>query len=428
MSRTSDAVVIGAGVMGCSIAYQLARRGLKVTVVEKGPAVACGSTGKSSAIIRQHYSNPETITMAYQGLQFFGHWQDFTGLKENRCGFKKTGCLMLFPSKDQTVESCLDLMKKIGVRVLALPLEVLKKEFPSFNFHRTRIDPDKLTHYAEVERLKLDELESASFEEESGYADPQGTTLDLMSAAQEHKAELLLNHQVIEIGQVNNQVKYIKTHRGETISTPVVVNAAGVWATEVNKLARVYLPLTIVPTRHQIVFRNWPTGTPSGRPETLHPVPVCGDLVNEIYFRPEGSGQILVGSLAAEDDRDYIENPDNYTEFADENFYRRKLIFLHNRIPMLESHPPGERISTAGLYDVTLLDWHPILDKTEVEGFYVAVGLSGHGFKLAPVMGIMMAKLITGITCPDQDTGVDISFFRANRPPIRANLAQGVIC
>ena len=135
-----------------------------------------------------------------------------------------------------------------------------------------------------------------------------------------------------------------------------------------------------------------------------------------IYFRPESAGQqIMVGSVTAEDEQEIIADPDNFKRVPDADFTQMKLAAFHHRIPSLE--PRGQVTGIAGLYTINREDVHPILGPSGVDGFWVANGFSGHGFKLAPAIGSMVAQAISGERT-DFDTDVPFDFFSAEREPI----------
>lgn len=412
MPKTKDAVVIGAGVIGASIAYQLALRGLKVIILEKNNQVAGESTGKSSAVIRQHYSNKETSTMAFEALQFFKNWQDFLKISKCRHSLKQVGVLWLMPQEDKTMEPCHQMLKEVGIKTDLLDSETLEKYFPDFLFCGNKLN------ISDPENHKCDEIKIASFEKEGGYLDPVGTTQDFAEAFKNLGSEISLDDEVLKINKSNNKIQSIESKKSGTIETKIIVNAAGPWAEKINNIAGFSLPNKLTVTRNQIVVKTHPEKLKSG-------LPVCGDLINEIYFRPEAESQILIGSIAPEDENDIIKNPDNYDDFADPKFRENKLHLLHHRIKTLKYK--GEITSYAGLYTCYDLDWHPVIDKTNIDGFYNAVGFSGHGFKLAPIVGIMMAKIITGINVPDINTSVDTKFFRRDREEIKTFLGGGVV-
>ncbi len=174
---------------------------------------------------------------------------------------------------------------------------------------------------------------------------------------------------------------------GTTISADLVVNAAGPWCNRLNELAGVDLRWTLTPTRVQTVYRSWPS--------ELGRLPIGADVSTGIYFRPESGGQqVLVGSVLAEDEEEIVADPDDFKRVPDADFTEMKLAAFHHRIPGLE--PRGEISGIAGLYTINREDVHPVVGPTGRDGFWVANGFSGHGFKLAPAIGSMVAQAVSG--------------------------------
>jgi glycine/D-amino acid oxidase-like deaminating enzyme len=170
------------------------------------------------------------------------------------------------------------------------------------------------------------------------------------------------------------------------------------------------LPWTLAPTRIQMLYVDRPAELPGDIPVTI-------DIVNGIYFRSQNRGQqIVVGSVLEEDEQEeVVADPDDFNRFADEDFTVAKLHALHHRLPTLPYH--GTRRGYCGLYTMNREGLHPIIGMTPLPGFIVANGFSGHGFKLAPAVGAMVARLITGNLC-DFNTGVSADFFAIDREPI----------
>jgi len=165
---------------------------------------------------------------------------------------------------------------------------------------------------------------------------------------------------------------------------------------------------TLTPTRIQTVYRSWPSD--------LGPIPAGADGSTGIYFRPESGGQqIMVGSVLAEDEEEIVSDPDDFKRVPDADFTELKLAAFHHRIPALEAR--GHVSGVAGLYTINREDVHPVLGPSDVDGFWVANGFSGHGFKLAPAVGSMVAQEITGVSM-EFDTDVPMSFFSVDREPI----------
>jgi glycine/D-amino acid oxidase-like deaminating enzyme len=152
-------------------------------------------------------------------------------------------------------------------------------------------------------------------------------------------------------------------------------------------------------------------------PELPGEIPVTADLEGGIYFRTQNRGQqLIVGSVLEEDEQEAVSNPDDFDRDADEDFRHVKLHILHHRLPGLAAH--GKVMGYSGLYTMNRDDVHPVVGATAVDGFWVANGLSGHGFKLAPAIGSMVAAALTGDRLAT-DTSIPIEFFAIDREPIR---------
>jgi sarcosine oxidase subunit beta len=173
-------------------------------------------------------------------------------------------------------------------------------------------------------------------------------------------------------------------------------------------MAGAELRWTLTPTRIQTVYRSWPAD--------MAPIPVGADASTGIYFRPESGGQqVMIGSVLGEDEEEIVDDPDDFRRGPDPDFTALKLAAFHHRVPELEAR--GKVSGIAGLYTINREDVHPVVGPSGVDGFWVANGFSGHGFKLAPAVGSMMAQEITG-TRMELDTDVPMSFFSVDREPI----------
>ena len=195
------------------------------------------------------------------------------------------------------------------------------------------------------------------------------------------------------------------------IDCGVIVNAAGPWCRAIFEMAGVNAHWPLVPTRIQIVHLTRP-------PEIVGDIPTCADPAGGIYFRPQNSGQqIVLGSVLEEDETEAVENPDDFAQYADDLFIMNKLHALQHRLPALKI--TGAPAGYSGLYTVNQSDVHPIVGETPVSGFYAANGFSGHGFKIAPAIGSMLACLITGKSADDFETEVGPGFLSFGRDPIK---------
>ncbi len=364
MSRTSDVVIVGAGIMGCSAAFQLARRRLRVTVIEKG-AIGGGSTGRSSAIIRQHYSNELTARMALHSLRVFQRYDDEVG---GECGFHRAGFVVIVPEKDRAgFEANIALQRDVGIETEVLSGDDLARLIPG---------------------LDASDAACAAYEPESGYADPHLTVNGYAAAARRLGARIELGTEVTGIRLTRGRVVGVDTP-AERYDAPIVVNCAGPWGAEVARLAGVTAP--IVSSRSQIAVFRRPPGLARN-----HPVVI--DFIHGTYFLPETGDLSLVGSIDPSEADDVVD-PDGYPEHADAGFIAEVGEGFVRRFPAMES--AESRGGYAGLYEVTP-DWHPIIDEAPPgSGSYICAGFSGHGFKLAPAVGVMIADLITGVQDPE---------------------------
>jgi sarcosine oxidase, subunit beta len=403
MTRTADVVVVGAGIIGSSIAYQLARHGAgDVVALDKGAGPAEGSTGASSSICRCRYTYPEVVRLAYHGLQAYGSWTEFTGLSQVRSGLQRVGVLWMMGETRDKVE--LDAGKLVsqgvGAEVIG-PADVME-QFPMLS---TCTAPFDLT--GEVEH-RCRPGEAFLFEAGGGYAEPVGANQDLIEATRAAGGSVEFGTRVVDVLKANGRVGGVRLGDGTHISAGLVVNAAGPWCNALNAFAGAELRWTLTPTRIQTVYRQWP--------ESLGALPVGADASTGIYFRPESAGQmVLVGSILAEDEEEIVADPDDFKQTADVDFTEIKLAALHHRVPGLEAR--GSVSGIAGLYTINREDVHPVVGPSGVDGFWVANGFSGHGFKLAPAIGSMLAQAVTGSTM-DFDTDVPMEFLSVDREPI----------
>jgi glycine/D-amino acid oxidase-like deaminating enzyme len=400
MMKTYDAIIIGGGIIGASCAFHLARRGVnKIAVLDKGPHVACGSTGKSSAVVRQGYTNYELIKLTVDSIQMFSNWSDWLKIKENRCGFSPVGVVWLLPGGGEPFPGSLEMFARAGAHAKLVDPTQLQQEYPSLNLCSRALS------------LEGEEHECASstkifWEPDAGFADPQGTTENLQEAGEALGAKFYFRHEVIKIDVASNSgFESIVCSNGATFSTPLLLNAAGPWCNRINDLLGVDFPMPPKPTRVEMAFRDLPA-------EVTGKVPVFFSAADEVYGRAEGHGQqLLIGSTSPEDETDYIKDPDNYDEGSTLEFRERMMHKLHHRFAMKTR---GAVRGYSGLYTVNTTDWHPIIDSLGPPGYFVAAGFSGHGFKLGPSIGGLIAQRMTEITLED-DCPVDVGLFAGNR-------------
>lgn len=399
-----DVVIAGAGIIGLSIAWQLARRSkLRIAVIEKGAAVGEGSTGASSAICRVRYSRDEMLRLARDGIQAYRHWGAFTRLGNPAADFHEDGVLWMPGGDREWAGREVQRMQGFGVAAEVLDDDDVAERFPALS--TCTLAPDLETgesHDCVGGGRNL-------FEVEGGHVDPVAAARDLVEACRHAGVEVRFRCRVTGIGSGGGRVSSVSLNDGSELATPLVINAAGPWCNDLSRMVGLELPWTLVPTRIQVLYRD--------RPAALQGhIPVTADLAGGIYFRTQNNGQqLVIGSVREEDEREAVADPDDFHTETDHEFEAINLHVLHHRLPAL---PASGRVrGYCGLYTTNLEDVHPVLGPTGIEGFWVANGFSGHGFKLAPAIGSMLAQALTGEK-RDFDTEVPLDFLAVDRQPI----------
>ncbi|MBI1915183.1 MAG: FAD-binding oxidoreductase [Planctomycetes bacterium] len=358
MATTTDVLVVGGGVIGCSIAFHLARRRVGRVVLLEKAYLGAGSSGKSGAIIRQHYSNALTVAMARKSLAVFEHFPDAVG---GPPVFTRTGMAIVVNERDRAgLEGNLELQRGLGVDVRLVTAQEL-----------TEIDPN----------AHLGEDELAAFESEAGYVESVQVVASYADSARRARADVRLGVEVKAILTDKGRITGVETNEG-TYECGTLVLATGPWAAQLARTLKLNLPVQACRTQVAL-FRRPPD---CGRRGVVY-----GDFVQGIYFKPTHGEMIHAGSLAGEEVNDPVD-PDHYNEAADGPWLPQVRQRLGRRYPAM--HRGYGRGGFGALYGITP-DWHPILDRLPgLEGAYCAVGFSGHGFKLSPIVGQLMTELI----------------------------------
>jgi sarcosine oxidase, subunit beta len=360
MIRTADAVIIGGGVTGASIAFHLAGLGVRRVLILERSSLGSGGTGYSVGIVRQLYPTRETSEMVLRSLAVFERFGEAVG---GEAGFVRTGALIgVSPAMRPTLERTLALQKDVGIQAeIVDPADL------------GRIEP----------RIDTAGLGAVLWEPGSGYGDPSAVTAGFAAAARRRGAGIEQGTEVVAIRHPAGRVVGVDTATGDRIDAPVVINAAGLWSPRVARLAGVELPIVI--GRHPVFTVARDAGF--GPAHTVYL-----DLAGGSYVRPETGDLTLTGSLTDDEtqhpmDPELLGSEAGFDEAAD------VLARTGRAIPALAD----ARFSRgyAGAFDITP-DWMPILDESPVRGFWVAAGMSGHGFKLSPAVGEMVAALVTG--------------------------------
>jgi sarcosine oxidase subunit beta len=372
MTENADVIVIGAGVQGASLAFHLASRGARVTILERATAGA-GATGRSSGLVRVYYDLLAEARLAWVSYHWFADWDARVG---GECGFTRTGFVWIEPAERRDrVEANSASHRAMGVDSSVLEADALRSLFPA---------------------LAVGD-EVAAYEPGSGYADPSQTAGAFLAAARRQGTRLVTGAEVSAIRTVGGRVEGVDTGKG-SFDAPVVVNAAGGWAGRVSELAGLDVPLSV--WRHDTGYLGVPSAVP-------RPIPVVIDIANGMYFRPEGLGADMV-LIGLEDDNQIGGSPDRASGDARPDFRERASERVVLRVPGLIDGT--FRASHSGQDGLTP-DQRPMLGRAGPDGFFLDCGHSGTGFKTAPAVGLAMAELILDGAA----TSVDIAPFAPSR-------------
>jgi sarcosine oxidase, subunit beta len=388
MSESADVVVIGAGILGTAITFELARRGYRCITVEKNAGAALGASGSSSACVRAHFRTRPGVVMAYEGFHYWADWRNYLEADDESgtARYVRCGTIML-KGQDERYITVSQHYRDVGVPYEDWDLDALRKRVPYYDlraFWPPRLPGDS-GFWAEPQA----ELAGALFTPGSGYvADPQLAAHNLQRAAEARGAIFLFRREVREI-RSGSRVTGVTLADGSRVDAPVVVNAAGTHSGRVNQLAGVAAAMRIStrPQRHEVHIVPAPDGLDVER-DGIHTSD--GDL--GIYFRPNGGNTILVGSESPPCDRaEWVADPDHFERRVSQERWEAQVYRLARRIPAIRvPHVPR---GLSDLYDVSD-DGIPLYDQSDLPGFYMAIGTSGSQFKNAPVVGHLMAELI----------------------------------
>ena len=374
MTTVADIVVIGGGCEGTSAAWHLARSGAGRVVLLEREHLAAGATGRSSAIVRMHYTHEALVRIALAARGVFERFSEIVG---GEADFRRTGFLVLVGPEDvATLRANVAMQRSLGVDAHALAPEALHALEP---------------------RMVVDGIGAAGWEPDSGYADPHGATMAYAAAARRHGADIRLGVTVTAVRATGGRVEAVETTAG-AIATRAVLVAAGYRTRDLLAPLGIEVPLT--PVRHDIAI--------VGRSPHFGGIhPVISDRVIGSYYRPEGDGLTLIGTTAPHDGH------------VDANVEAQRAPEPGDAATLagrFATRFPGEegavlRGGYTGVYDCSP-DLQPLLGPVAgIEGLHIACGFSGHGFKLSPVIGQLLAeKILTGTT-----TLVDLEIFSPGR-------------
>ncbi|HKP39779.1 FAD-binding oxidoreductase [Mycobacterium sp.] len=353
---TADVVIVGGGIEGAAAAWALSQRGITDVFVAERNTVASGMTGKSSGIVRCHYGVSSLAAMATVGLEVFEQADEIFGTD---IGFRQTGYVVGVGEPNvESLRKSLAAQRAVGVQTEEIDASEVARMWP----------------FAD-----LSPFGAFGWEARGGYGDAYQTAQAFAVAARAAGVRIRQGTTVTGLLLDGDRVTGVRLADGSEVSAGTVVVATGVWTRPFLAPYGVDVPIRVV--REQIVTIK--PGVETGR------VPVFSDLVSLQYVRPEIGGEILFGNsdLADAEDAD----PDNYLNRASDAFVDLTVDKVSTRFPGFTDAAISS--SYAGCYDVTP-DWNPVISTTGLDGLIVAAGFSGHGFKIAPAVGRLVADLV----------------------------------
>lgn len=389
MTNHSDVLIIGAGVIGCALGLELAGRGFRVTQVDKLAEAGLGSTSNSCAIVRAHYSTYIGVAVAYECFFYWRDWAGYVGDHDERGRARFVNCgSVLIKSPGHKWEQIARLYSEVGVPHEHWTPAQLRERLPIINTQA--FYPPARPDDPEFWREPSGELLGAVFTPGAGYVtDPALAAHNLQRAAEARGVRYRFNEAVTAVRQTGGRVQGVTLASGEQLDAPIVVNVAGPHSFVINRLAGVEAGMAIKTRalRHEVHLVPSPAGFDFERAGTH-----VSDGDTGIYMRPEAGNTILVGSGdPACDPKEWVADPDHFDRQVSEAQWKAQVYRLAKRLPTLGI--PNEKKGLVDLYDVSD-DWIPIYDKSDLAGFYMAVGTSGNQFKNAGPAGHLMAELI----------------------------------
>ena len=389
MTATADAIIIGTGVIGTAVAYELAKAGWKTLSVDRNSQIGHGSTAGSCAIIRMHYSTMDGTAFAWEGYHYWRDWRDYlgAGAEEALAEFRQCGCLVMKTEANGMMAKHLEMSRALDIPVEEWDADRIRQRLPIYALER--FGPAKRMHDPGFGEPTGGEIEGAVFWPLAGYVtDPALSSQNLAAAARRHGAGFRMGVEVSEILQESGRISGVRLASGEVLHAPVVVNVAGPGSARVNAMAGVLDDMTITtrPLRQEVVHVPAPEGFDF---ETNGMIVSDSDIA--CYCRPEHGNHILIGSEDPECDlHHWVEADTGYDrDFTDQ--WTTQAMRYGQRVPSLGI--PSRMRGVVDLYDAST-DWIPIYDRSMLDGFYMACGTSGNQYKNAPIAGKLMAALI----------------------------------
>lgn len=423
MTQTPDIIIIGTGVIGTAIAYELAKQGRKTLSLDRNTQIGHGSTAGSCAIIRMHYSTFDGTAFAWEGYHYWRDWKDYLGLgpDANLATFRETGCLVMKTEANGFLKKHIENSRALNCPCEEWSPEQIVGKMPIYSLES--YSPPKRMDDPGFGQPNGGHLKGGVYWPNGGYVtDPALSSQNLADAARKHGAEFRMGVEVVEILQEGGRVKGVKLSNGEAIHAPVVINVAGPGSSIINRMAGVLDDMTIEtrPLRQEVVHVPSPAGF-----DFEHDGMIVSDSDIACYVRPEHGNHILIGSEDPECDTHYWTEDDKEYDRNFTDQWTTQAMRYAQRVPELGI--PGKTRGVVDLYDAST-DWIPIYDKSSLGGFYMACGTSGNQYKNAPIAGKMMAALVEycengndhdskplSFTLPYLQRDIDVGFYSRKR-------------
>ncbi|MEY4764920.1 MAG: hypothetical protein RI907_1593 [Pseudomonadota bacterium] len=356
-----DAIVIGAGVIGSSVAYHLARLGAKKVLVLERLQIGSGTSTQSSGILRTHYSVIENVELARRSWSVFTNFNEYLGDEDAASGLVKCGYLICAPdgAKLAPLKSALQGQIDKGIEVQFLSQAEARDRLPIATF---------------------DDAALIGYEPEAGFADAYLVATSFARAARRLGVKIMEGVSVEKLLVDNGKVCGVETTQS-TFRSNTVISTQNIWATDIERWTGI--PTPVVPERHTVLALEC-----EGNPYTFQ-MPVFKDLGSPgmLYCRSYGGNQMLVSEGIV---GETLSEPNNEQGDISMDYIVEIGAQVAERFPAYEA--AGLASQWTGVYDVTP-DWNPVLGRVPgLEGLVVGYGFSGHGFKLSPAVGLVLAQ------------------------------------
>lgn len=365
----ADIVIIGGGVMGASAAYHLAQRGFKnIVLLEKENYFGTGATGRCAGGVRYQFSTEVNVKLSIESLPMIERFKEEIGQEIN---YRQCGYLLVATNEKDAAnfKHNVEMQNRLGVSTQLLSGDEVRARLPLMNF---------------------EDAIAGTFNQKDGTVDPNGVVMGYINAAQKMGVKAISGVEVIGVTVSGGNVDGVQTSAG-AVKTRMILNAAGPWSGQIGQMAGIDIPL--LPLRRQMFTTNPLKEVPEDFPFVI-------DFAKSLYFHREGEG-LLVGMSNQNEKPGFDQN-------VDDDFEIVNLEAAIERMPLMEK---ASRASHwAGLYEVTP-DAHPIYGKTDVNGFFLCTGFSGHGFMHGPISG----KLMTEFILDGKFSSVDVSMLDLKR-------------